>query len=236
METDLTIGLGDPEQAGEKALACLALGFRLIKVKLGLDYRADFRRLENIRRAVGPEPRLRIDANQGWDRTRAVHHLRAFEPFDIEFCEQPCRADDMQGMAHVSRSSAIPVMADESVFGASQALELIRQDAAPYFNLKLSKSGGILNARKAAHVAEAGHRPCMMGCMSESRLGLTAAAHFAAAHPVVEFFDLDSCWEHAEDPIVGGVKYAGGVITLPDGHGLGAHPDPDCVRKLERAE
>ena len=233
METDLTIGIGDPETAGDKAVHYLEMGFRMIKVKLGLDFKADCRRLENIRRAVGPEPVLRIDANQGWDRTRAVRSLRAFEPFDIQFCEQPCRADDLQGMAHVSRSAAIPVMADESVFSAAQALELIRQDAAPYFNLKLSKSGGIHNAQKVAHVAEAGHRPCMMGCMSESRLGITAAAHFACANPVIEFFDLDSWYEHADNPILGGVEYRGGVMTLPDTPGLGACPDPDCVRRLE---
>jgi len=236
METDLTIGIGDPETAGEKAAHYLELGFRLIKVKLGLDFKADCRRLENIRRAVGPEPGLRIDANQGWDRTRAVRSLRAFEPFDIQFCEQPCRADDLQGLAHVSRSTAIPVMADESVFSAAQALELIRQDAAPYFNIKLSKSGGIHNAQKVAHVAEAGHRPCMMGCMSESRLGVTAAAHFASANPVIEFFDLDSWYEHADNPIQGGVEYQGGMMTLPDTPGLGAWPDPDYVRQLEEVE
>ena len=116
METDLTIGIGDPEQAGDKALSYLAEGFRMIKVKLGLDARADLRRLENVRRAVGPDPWLRIDANQGWDRTRAIRNLRAFEPLDIQFCEQPVRADDLQGMAQVSRSAAIPVMADESIF------------------------------------------------------------------------------------------------------------------------
>jgi L-alanine-DL-glutamate epimerase-like enolase superfamily enzyme len=234
METDLTIGIGDPEQAGDKALSYLAEGFRMIKVKLGLDARADLRRLENVRRAVGPDPWLRIDANQGWDRTRAIRNLRAFEPLDIQFCEQPVRADDLQGMAQVSRSAAIPVMADESIFSPAQALEIIRQDAAPYFNIKLSKAGGLHQARKIAHVAEAGHRPCMMGCMSESRLGITAAAHFASAHPVIEFFDLDSWWEHAANPIVGGVTYQGGVMTLPDAPGLGACPDPGYLRTLER--
>jgi len=234
METDLTIGIGDPDRAGDKALACLAEGFRMVKVKLGLDARADLRRLENIRRAVGPDPVLRIDANQGWDRTRAIRSLRAFEPLDIQFCEQPVRADDLQGMAYVTRTAAIPVMADEAVFSAADALAISALDAAGYFNIKLSKSGGLHQARKIAHVAEAGHRPCMMGCMSESRLGITAAAHFASAHPVIEFFDLDSWWEHAANPVVGGVLYQGGVMTLPEAPGLGAWPDPDYVRTLER--
>ncbi len=94
--------------------------------------------------------------------------------------------------------------------------------------------GACTRPRKIAHVAEAGHRPCMMGCMSESCLGITAAAHFASAHPVIEFFDLDSRREHAANPIVGGVTYQGGVMTLPDAPGLGACPDPGYLRTLER--
>jgi L-alanine-DL-glutamate epimerase-like enolase superfamily enzyme len=234
METDLTIGIGDPAQAGPKALSFKQMGFRMIKVKLGIDFQADRRRLDNIRAAVGPEVRLRIDANQGWDRTAARHHLDAFADLDIEFCEQPCRHDDLQGMAYVTRTAAIPVMADESVFSAADALAISAMDAAGYFNIKLSKSGGICNAQKIADVAEAGHRPCMVGCMSESRLGITAAAHFASANPIVKFYDLDSCLEHAENRILGGVQYQGGVITLPDDPGIGAVPDPDYVATLEQ--
>jgi L-alanine-DL-glutamate epimerase-like enolase superfamily enzyme len=234
METDLTIGIGRPEEAGEKALLYRSMGFRMIKVKLGLDARDDLRRLAIIREAVGPEPVLRIDANQGWDRIQGRRNLDAFAALDIEFCEQPCRADDLQGMAYLNRTSPIPVMADEAVFSAAQGLEIIRQDAAAYFNIKLSKSGGIANAQKLASVAEAGHRACMMGCMSESRLGVTAAAHFASANPVIRFFDLDSCLEHAENPVEGGVSYRGGMISLPEEPGLGARPDPDYLRNLER--
>ncbi len=233
LESDLTIGLGDPALAGEKALACRAMGFRIIKVKLGQGFEADWRRLSGIREAVGPEPVLRIDANQGWDRIQARNSLDAFAALDIEFCEQPVRADDLQAMAFLSRATVIPVMADEAPFSAGQALELIRQDAAAYFNIKLSKSGGIHNAQRIAHVAEAGRRPCMIGCMSESRLGLTAAAHFASANPVIAFCDLDSCMEHAENRIVGGVAFQGGMLALPEAPGLGAFPDPDFVRSLE---
>jgi L-alanine-DL-glutamate epimerase-like enolase superfamily enzyme len=233
METDLTLGIGDPAQAGEKALAVQAMGFRIIKVKLGLSDKDDYRRLANIRRAVGPQTILRIDANQGWDRIAATRSLRAFEELEIELCEQPCRVRDLQGMRYVHQHAAIPVMADESVFSASDALEIVQQDAAAYFNIKLSKSGGIHHAQKIAHVAEAGFRPCMIGCMSESRLGITAAAHFACAHPIIRFFDLDSCLEHTENHILGGIGYQGGSISIPDAPGIGARPDPDYVRTLE---
>ena len=233
METDFTLGLGDPAQAGERALAIQAMGFRTIKVKLGSGHQDDYKRLAGIRRAVGPQTVLRIDANQAWDRIAATRSLRAFEEMEIELCEQPCRARDLQGMRYVHQHSTIPVMADESVFSAVDALEIVQQDAAACFNIKLSKSGGIHHAQQIAHVAEAAFRPCMIGCMSESRLGITAAAHFACAHPIVRFFDLDSCLEHAENRILGGVDYRGGLISLPDVPGIGARPDPDYVRTLE---
>jgi len=122
METDITLGIGDPAQAGEKALAVQAMGFRIIKVKLGSSHQDDYRRLATIRRAVGPQTILRIDANQGWDRIAATRNLRAFEELEIELCEQPCRARDLQGMRYVHQHAAIPVMADESVFSAADAM------------------------------------------------------------------------------------------------------------------
>lgn len=236
METDLTIGICDPGEAGEKALAIQAQGFRLIKIKLGLDFHDDHVRLANIRNAVGSAPILRIDANQGWDRMAARHHLDAFQHFDIEFCEQPCRADDWRGMRYVNRHSTIPIMADESLFSPVQAMQLVERDVAPYFNIKLSKSGGICNAIKIAHVAEAGAIPCMMGCMSESKLGITAAAHLGMALGTFKFFDLDSFYEHEEDPIHGGVTISNGMIKVPDAPGIGACPDPDYVKTLEEVK
>jgi L-alanine-DL-glutamate epimerase-like enolase superfamily enzyme len=163
----------------------------------------------------------------------ALRNLNAFKEFDIEFCEQPCRAEDLQGMRFVSHRSDIPIMADESLFSIYDALSIIEQDGAPYFNLKLTKSGGICNVQKIAHVAEAGYRPCMMGCMSESRLGITAAAHFAMSNNMIRFFDLDSFYEHAENPMLGGVEIKNGMIVVPALPGIGAYPDADYIKHLD---
>ncbi len=233
IETDFTLSIGSAEEAQEKARQVVDMGYRMIKVKVGIDDEEDYRRLENIRSAVGEEPVIRIDANQGWNRIQAVQNLRRFEPFGIEFVEQPCRATDPQGLKYISDHSPIPVMADESIFSPFDAMNLIRADAVPYFNVKLSKSGGIYNALRIAHIAEAGGRVCMVGCMSESPLGLTAAAHLALASPVFRFFDLDSFLEHAENPILGGVKIEKGMVEIPDEPGLGAEPDPAYLKKLE---
>lgn len=233
IETDLTLGICDPNEAGDKALAIKSMGFRKIKVKLGLDFADDFTRLNNIRKAVGDDTVLRIDANQGWDRMSAKKNLDAFNDFNIEFCEQPCRVNDMNGMKYVSNNTSIPIMADESLFSPVNAMNLIQQDAAPYFNIKFSKSGGILNSIKIGHIAEAGEILCMIGCMSETRLGITAAAHFGLSNSILKFFDLDSHLEHSEDPIVGGVKIENGIIEITDEPGIGAYPDADYLKNLE---
>jgi len=236
IETDLTIGICDPDEAGDRALEARSMGFRMIKIKLGLDLDADYKRLKSIRSAIGDEPILRIDANQGWDRISAVKNLDAFNEFDIEFCEQPCRANDLQGMKFVSEKAGIPIMADESLFSVYDAMLLIQQDVVPYFNIKFSKSGGLLNAIKLSHIAEAGYRPSMIGCMSESKLGITAAAHFAMSNKIFKFFDLDSFYEHSENPIAGGIDIENGIINLPDKPGIGAFPDADYLKNLEEVK
>ena len=236
METDMTVGIFSPEEAAEKALAIRKMGFNMIKVKLGLNTKDDYLRLKNIREAVGEEVILRIDANQGWDRMTARHNLDSYRDFNIEFCEQPCRANDINGMKYVSQNTDIPIMADESLFSVNHALTLITQDVVPYFNIKLSKSGGIHNAIKIAHLAEAGEIPSMVGCMSETRLGLSAAVHFGLVSPVLQFFDLDSHLEHSIDPIEGGMYVEKGMIHIPDEPGIGATPDKDFLKKLEEIQ
>ncbi len=234
METDNTIGIGDVEKAGEQALEIVEQGFRIIKTKVGISEDEDIQRIRNIRKAVGKNVKIRIDANQGWDRVTAVKSLQKLEELDIEICEQPLKAKDLDGMRYINQHSSIPLMADESVFTPTDALEVIKYQAAPYINIKLSKSGGILNGTAIANICEAGNITCMVGCMSESGLGNTAFSHFAMANPVVKFFDLDANIGHIDEPIIGGVTINKGMIEFPDDIiGIGAYPDPDYIKKIE---
>ncbi len=233
IETDMTIGICDPAEASKKALEIISMGFRIIKVKLGLNFEEDLLRLRNIRKAIGDDIAIRIDANQGWDRIAAVKNLNTLKTLNIEFCEQPCKVDDVSGLKYVSDNSHIPIMADESLFSSYNALDIITRDTAPYFNIKLSKSGGIHSAIKIAHLAESGSRPSMVGCMSESRLGLTAATHFGLSNDIIRFFDLDSHLEHAQDVIIGGISMTKGIVEVPDEIGIGAYPDPEFINNLE---
>ena len=97
------------------------------------------------------------------------------------------------------------------------------------------KSGGVLNALRIAHVAEAANIRCMIGCMLESRLALTAAAHLMAAQPNIVFADLDGHTSHTVDPVSGGMRFEAGTITLGEDPGLGLEIDPAFLSRLRRA-
>ncbi len=231
--TDMTVGIADPDYMAEKALQYKKAGFGIIKVKLGTEADKDILRIAKIRKAIGKNVKLRIDANQGWNFPEALKVLKALEPFEIEFCEQPVPHWNFQDMKRLREKVSIPIMADESLFDHHDALRLAAEGCCDYFNVKLAKSGGINKALKIIAIAEAAGIDCMLGSMTETRLGLTAAAHLAAARPIVKFVDLDGYYMLGEDPVTGGTTYNAGEIKLPNEPGLGADIDPAFLKNCE---
>lgn len=231
--TDETIYINSPERMAEDAIRIKEKGGVAIKVKLGTNQRDDIRRIEVIREAVGEGIPIRTDANQGWNYVTAVNVLQTIQDWNIEYCEQPVKSWNTADLKRLRQKTTVPIMADESLFTHRDALRLAQEDAVDYFNIKLSKSGGIFQALKINAIAESAGIPCMIGCMSESRLAITAKAHFASARRNITFFDLDAHFEHAEDPVIGGAVYAGYTVELSDNPGLGAEIDTRFLESLE---
>jgi L-alanine-DL-glutamate epimerase-like enolase superfamily enzyme len=126
-------------------------------------------------------------------------------------------------------------MADESVFDHYDANRLIGADACDFVNIKFAKSSGIWEALKINAVCTDKNIPCMMGGMLESRVALTAFAHFATAFDNVRFYDMDTCMlGHQVDPVTGGVTYNNFCVELPDAIGIGADVDKEFLDKLAR--
>ncbi len=234
LPTDLTIGIASPEEMAEQALSFLEMGVDLIKIKLGKVVEDDIERVARIRAAVGPAIGLRIDANQGWDPAGAEKALTALGAYDIQFCEQPMRSYNDHYLPALRKVSPIPIMADESVYNHHDAERLIREKACDSVNIKLSKSGGILEALAINATCAAAGIPCMMGGMLESRLALTAFAHLATACENIRYYDMDTCLlGHLEDPVTGGVRYDRFNVVLPGGPGIGADIDPAFLSRCE---
>lgn len=221
--TDVTVAAGDAGALAAAARDRVADGFDVLKVKVGTDAATDLDRVLAVRGAVGPGVAIRLDANQGWSPREAVRVLRRLEAAgaDVEQVEQPVAAADLDGLAWVRDRVGTPVMADESVFGLRDLLELIRRGAVDLVNVKLAKAGGLLPARTLLEVARAHGVGTMVGCMLEGPVGVGAAASLVAAYGTSVVPDLDAAWWLAASPLTGGVDYDGAVLHLPDSPGLG---------------
>ncbi|MDB5106377.1 MAG: dipeptide epimerase [Fibrobacteres bacterium] len=232
--TDFTIGIGAPGAMAGKALAAVAKGAATLKLKLGKHGPEDVERVRLVREAVGGGIALRVDANQGWDFDTAAATLRALAAFDIQFCEQPIHHDYDYLLPDLRKLSPVPIMADESVFNHHDAIRLIGARAVDYINVKLAKSGGILEAIRIADAAERKGVACMLGGMLESRLALTAKVHLAMSHGNFRFYDLDTCLlGQLVDPVLGGAKYDKFSLGIGDGPGIAADIDPVFLANCE---
>jgi len=235
LETDLTIGIGQADEMAATAAKFKADGVTMIKIKLGKEAKTDIERVRKIREAVGAGIKLRIDANQGWNFEDASFVLQSISPYDIQFCEQPMRSWNDHLLPRLRKISPIPIMADESVFDHHDAERLINAGACAYVNIKFAKSGGILEAAKINEVCEHHGIACMMGGMLESRVALSAFAHFATAKENVLFYDMDTCLlGHLEDPVKDGVKFNGYFLELPELPGVGADVDDAFLKNCEK--
>lgn len=221
--TDITISVNSPEEMAKDSLDAIKRGFETLKIKVGKDPVIDIERMKAIRKAVGYEVKLRIDANQGWKSKEAVKALRKMEDegLDIEFVEQPVAAHDIDGLKYVTDNVSIPVLADESVFSPADALTILQKRAADFVNIKLMKTGGLHNALKICSAAEIYGVECMIGCMLEAKVSVNAAVHLAAAKSIITKIDLDGPVLCSEDPIEGGAVFDEYKITLNDSPGFG---------------
>jgi L-Ala-D/L-Glu epimerase len=223
MLTDITVGIGSPETMATQAKAFVENGASILKIKLGKDVVTDVAKIKTIRESIDNNIKIRIDANQGWSVEDATNTLSQLGQYNIEFCEQPMRTYNDEYLPELVKTSPIKIMADESVYNHHDALRLIKNKACDYINIKMAKSGGIHEALKIIEVATKNNIPCMMGGMLESRVALTAFAHFAAANPQIIFYDMDTCMlGHKVDPVIGGVTYNIYRVQLPSGIGIGA--------------
>ncbi|WP_077329301.1 mandelate racemase/muconate lactonizing enzyme family protein [Virgibacillus siamensis] len=224
IETDYTVSVNSPEEMADDAQQYMSDGFSILKVKVGKDaIDDDVKRIQGIRKRVGSRAKIRLDANQAWPAKEAVRAIRKMEDLglDIELIEQPVHKTDFEGLKYVAANTETPIMADESVFSTGDARRLLEMRAADLINIKLMKAGGIHQAVKIAKLADIYGVKCMVGSMIETKIGITAAAHFAASQPNIINYDFDAPLMLAGDLIEGGIAYNGSNISLGTKSGLG---------------
>ena len=228
IETDLTISANPVDEMVRDSLQADQDGFGILKVKVGKGGIKDVESLLAIRKAVGPDILIRVDANQGWSPKEAVRIIRLLEDKDMqaELVEQPVNAHDLAGLKFVTQQVQTPILADESVFSVKDALHIIQTQSADLINIKLMKTGGIHEALKICAVAETYGVDCMIGCMLESKISVSAAAHLAAAKNIITMVDLDGPSLCRMDVYEGGPLFSGSTIKMGDANGIGINAFP----------
>ena len=226
VETDITVGIGEPAAMAEEARHFVFdRGFRILKIKVGIDLQNDIEAIRLIRAAVGDDVRLRIDANQGYTVDKALEALRAFEKYHVLAAEQCLPWWDFDGASELSRrnDTSVKLMLDESIHTTHDARRAAGLGCADYFNIKLLKCGGLYTGMQIADIAEANGVQCMVGCMLENKISIAAAVSLVAAKRAIVEADCDSFmfYKGEDDGLTGGFDREGGVMTLLDRPGLG---------------
>ncbi len=184
----------------------------IYKIKLGT--REDLDIVRTLRKQT--DAVFRVDANCAWGVEETIENARELKKLGVEFIEQPLRADDMEGMKEVFKNAVLPLIADESCITEDDVRKCHRHFHG--INIKLTKCGGITPALRMIREARALGMKVMVGCMTESTVGISAIAHLA---PMLDFVDMDGAMLLAED-VATGVTVKEDGILFPQENGTGA--------------
>lgn len=222
LPTSVTIGIMSVAETLASAEEYKKMGFRVLKVKLGLNPAEDLERLRKLREVHGAYFTIRVDANQGYHLAALRHLMQQVQALDIELVEQPLPVGAEDDLLTLSESERLLLAADESLKDATYALKWAQQPR-PFgiYNIKLMKCGGIRGGLDIARIAQAGGIDLFWGCNDESIVSITAALHAAFASPNTKYLDLDGSLDLAEDVVTGGFRIRDGLLSMAPGNGLG---------------
>lgn len=220
--TSVTIGIMNVADTLVEAAEYAKQGFRVLKVKTGLNVDEDVERILTLRETYGSAMTLRVDANQGYTFADLERFLAATRSAEVELIEQPLPVGREFDLVPLSNKTRRRLAADESLKDAEMALTLAHQPQ-PFgiYNIKLMKCGGIRAALDIATIAQSANISLFWGCNDESRVSIAAALHAAFACPNTRYLDLDGSLDLAEDVVSGGFILEDGLMRPTNQAGLG---------------
>jgi L-alanine-DL-glutamate epimerase-like enolase superfamily enzyme len=245
------VGIDKPEtmaKVAKDSLKNLGTEPRLFKIKLGLEYLKDVKRVEAIREAVGGDHSLLLDCNGSLDVKQAIYFGRQVARFSPVFLEQPVDYDDLEGLAEVKRNVPIPVGACECALKIEDMMRVIRMDAADFFNFKIDRLGGIYKGKQAAGMIKAAGKWILQSGQVSIGIAAVARSHFSAAT-----YDMFPCtsgvsgvfsiypaserdYIEVENVLIGGPKVEKGYASVPPGPGLGVELNEKALRRFIPSE
>jgi L-alanine-DL-glutamate epimerase-like enolase superfamily enzyme len=209
-----------------------ANGFKTYKVKVGRDLHEDIELVGSIRKLIGDDLELTVDANAGWNVKQAIDAINRLDEFNLGAVEQPVQGWNLDGLLTVKNSVRPAIMADESVFDMHDAMAIVKLGAADIFNTYIAKTGSIRGNQKVVAVAEAAGIPCLLGGMVELGIGSAVGLHFVAGHKNVCLPNyVVGTLMHADDVIEEQFKLVDGCLEVPHGTGLGITLSQEKLKK-----
>jgi L-Ala-D/L-Glu epimerase len=215
------LAIKTPAEMAAQAQKLVDKGYRYLKIKVHGDVEEDVARVAAIRRQVGDDVHLTIDANQSYLAKEAITALNRMAEYRIDLVEQPVDADDFEGLALVTRTVPVTVEADEAAGSLREIFDLVSQRAVDAVSLKIPKLGGLRNTLAAARLCEAGHVQYRLGAAVGSRLLAAQALHLACALPGVDYACELAEFDRLLDDPFEGLEVKDGMLRLPEGLGSG---------------
>lgn len=222
LPTSITIGIKDTTAMLAEAKENYAAGFRIIKIKTGLDVEQDIERVTKLNELFGKKMLIRVDANQGYDLLHLKQFIQKTKHLSLELIEQPLPVGKEHELATLNEDDRKLLAADESLIDADSATDL-SYSPQPFgiFNIKLMKSGGIKGARKIAAIAANANIDLFWGCNDESMASITAALHVAYSCSNTKYLDLDGSFDLSRDWVKDGFVLKEGYMHCSNRPGLG---------------
>jgi len=223
--------------AAETALDAKKHGFPCVKLKVGLGLRVseEVERIATVREAIGPTMHLRLDANEAWQLEEAIAILSQCGPFDIQYIEQPMKAQDLVGMHTLRQEIPIPIAVDEAVHNLESVYLVLDSEVANILIIKPQLAGGLRIAQQMILAAAERGVGCVITSTIEAGIGLAAELHLAAASPTVTLeCGLATLPLLADDLLEEELLVRDGFLTVPTGPGLGVKLDQQALNRYAR--
>jgi L-Ala-D/L-Glu epimerase len=228
-----TIAVRNQADGAAAASKAVAAGFRCLKVKVGMQdtVEAEFAGVKSVREAIGPEVRLRLDANGAWDEKKAIDMIRTLEACDIELVEQPVSAHDLDALGRVRAAVATRIAADEAVVDLDSAERAL--GCSDVLVLKLMRLGGPATASTVAEAAHLSGRSALITTSIDTGIGTALALHLAATLPDEGLAQGLATLDLLEDDLIEepGLPVVKGMMCLPDSPGLGVELDEEALTR-----
>ena len=222
LPTSITIGIKETAEMLEEAKANLMAGFKIIKIKTGLNVEQDIERVTKLHELFGNKMLIRVDANQGYSLDNLKYFIQQTSKLCIELIEQPMAVGKEKELATLSAADRTILAADETLLDANTALKLSHPPTAyGIFNIKLMKSGGIRGAREIGLIAANAGINLFWGCNDESMVSIAAALQVAYSCSNTKYLDLDGSFDLSSDLVTGGFIVKDGLMYCSNKPGLG---------------